>query len=262
MRFSFDLISDLHIETWGDFDWTGQATSPFCVVAGDISQDIEIVKETLEHLGQCYQGVFYIDGNDEHRFYLDDTTESYQLLEDTIKNIPRVVYLQDNVAIINGVAILATNGWWSYDMDPTIDYDQVQMWYNHRMNTLPSTPDNITALAFNDANYLKRSIKRLQTHRDVKSIVIVSHTVPMPDIINHDPELIGTHRFNCMGNQYLKLALDEDSENKVSVWAFGHYHKPVDRIINNVRFVNNCRGRGGTDWCQVAYYPKKITIDY
>ena len=39
MKFAFDLISDLHIETWPDFDWTGQATSPYCVVAGDVARD-------------------------------------------------------------------------------------------------------------------------------------------------------------------------------------------------------------------------------
>jgi len=39
MQFAFDLISDLHIETWPQFDWKDQATSPFCVVAGDIAKD-------------------------------------------------------------------------------------------------------------------------------------------------------------------------------------------------------------------------------
>ena len=36
MQVTFDLISDLHIETWpGDFDWTGMGTSQFCIVTGD-----------------------------------------------------------------------------------------------------------------------------------------------------------------------------------------------------------------------------------
>jgi len=68
MSFAFDLISDLHVETWGDFIWTGQATSPYCVVAGDIARDRNVVIDALKHLGQCYQAVFYVDGNDEHRY--------------------------------------------------------------------------------------------------------------------------------------------------------------------------------------------------
>jgi hypothetical protein len=154
MQFNFDLISDLHVETWNHFDWTGQATSPYCVVAGDVSRDRDILRETLRHLGQCYQGVFYIDGNDEHRHMLENLGESYQFLDRTLDRIPNVVYMQDNVVIINGVALLATNGWWSYDFDPALDYDQSQFWYTDRMNTIPSVADSITGLAFNDATYL------------------------------------------------------------------------------------------------------------
>ena len=66
MHFAFDLISDLHVETWDSLDWTGQPTSPYCVVAGDVGRDRTQVMETLTHLGNCYAGVFYIDGNLKH----------------------------------------------------------------------------------------------------------------------------------------------------------------------------------------------------
>ena len=72
MTFAFDLISDLHVDTWDEFDWVGQPTAPYCVVAGDVGRDWEQVAETLEHLGKQYAGVFYIDGNDEHKDYYDD----------------------------------------------------------------------------------------------------------------------------------------------------------------------------------------------
>jgi UDP-2,3-diacylglucosamine pyrophosphatase LpxH len=262
MQFNFDLISDLHIETWDSFDWTGQATSPYCIVAGDVAQDREVLRETLHHLGQCYQGVFYIDGNDEHRHTLEDLGHSYRFLNRTLDNIKNVVYLQDNVVIINGVAILATNGWWSYDMDPALDYDQSQQWYQERMQTISSTADAITGLAFNDATYMINSVRKLQTHQDVRAIVIVTHTVPAPWIVNHDIDLIDTWRFNCMGNPHMQLVIDEDTENKIHTWCFGHYHKSVDRYLHGIRYVNNCRGRGDTEWSQPAYYPRRITVEF
>ena len=46
MQFAFDLISDLHVETWDSFDWTGQATSPYCVVAGDVARDRQRLLDT------------------------------------------------------------------------------------------------------------------------------------------------------------------------------------------------------------------------
>jgi UDP-2,3-diacylglucosamine pyrophosphatase LpxH len=262
MTFAFDLISDLHIETWDTFDWTGQPTSPYCVVAGDVSRDPEIVAHTLKHLGECYQGgVFYIDGNDEHRNSLDNLGESYKTLTRSIRKIKNVVYMQDNVIIINGVALLATNGWWSYDFDDALDPDQTMEWYRDRMSVTESSALSINSVAYNDAAYMINSVAKLQTHQDVKSIVIISHTVPAPWLIHHDTELADTWRFNCMGNKHLQLVLNEDTENKIHTWCFGHYHKSVDRTLDNIRYVNNCRGRGNTDWRQVAYYPKRITVE-
>lgn len=261
MTFAFDLISDLHVETWDTFDWTDQPTAPYCVVAGDVSRDHDLVAETLAHLSKCYAGVFYIDGNDEHRFRLEDLGDSYRSLKKQIENIKGVVYLQDNVVIINGVAILATNGWWGYDFDASVDYDATQAWYRDYVQSSQSAADSIVGIAYHDAAYMTNSIRKLQTHKEVKSIVVVSHTLPAPWLCEHDIDIVGTPRFNCMGNQHLQLCLDEDTENKIKVWAFGHYHRPVDRDFAGIRYVSNPRGRGNTPWSVSAYYSKRIEVE-
>ena len=262
MQFNFDLISDLHLGPHDTFDWTGQATSPICVVAGDVARDIEVLKETLEHLGECYQAVFYIDGNNEHRYNLDMIGRSYNILEDELANIPNVVYLHNNCVIVNGVAIIGTNGWWTWDFDDQIDDEQCRLWYADVMKTDHSTNDEIHELAYNDASYLVKSVRKLQKHRDVKHIVIVTHTVPTKELISHDVTLSDTYEFNKMGNSLMPMVFDEDSENKIKTWCFGHYHNSIDREINGVRYINNCKGRqGDTEWAP-SYYPKRITIDY
>ena len=260
MTFSFDLISDLHIETWDNFDWTGQATSPYCVVAGDIARDRQLVIDVLTHLGQCYQGVFYIDGNDEHRYYYDDIGASYKDLTTQIESIPNVVFMQDNVVIINGVAIVATNGWWTYDFDPALEYEQSVAWFTGHVPCADSVANAITGIAYHDAAYLINSIHKLQTHQEVKSIVVVSHTVPASWLTDHDIDLVGTWRYNCLGNSQISAAIDADTEYKIKTWCFGHYHKSVDRDFAGIRYVNNCRGRGDTPWKQTVYYPKRIEI--
>jgi UDP-2,3-diacylglucosamine pyrophosphatase LpxH len=257
MKFSFDLISDLHIGPHESFNWEGQATSTMCIVAGDISRDIEIVRDTLEHLAQCYQAVFYIDGNNEHRYNIDSISDSYQMLTGVVSNIKNVVFLQNNCVVINGVAILGTNGWWTWDFDPYIDEDQSRHWYCDAVNANRYTADEIYRLAYDDTAYLINSVKKLQKHPDVKSIVIVTHTVPAVDLINHDAELASTYKLNTMGNSNMSYVLDEDTENKIKTWCFGHYHNDVDRTMNSIRYVNNCRGHAAN----TAYYPKRIVIN-
>ena len=111
-----------------------------------------------------------------------------------------------------------------------------------------------------DASYIINSVAKLQTQNDVKSIVLITHTVPDPRIITHDIELIDTWRFNSMGNSRIQDAVKEDYENKIKLWCFGHYHRLIDTIIDGIRYVSNPRGRGDTEFSQIAYYPKRVTI--
>ena len=261
MTFAFDLISDLHQETWPTFNWKDRATSPFCVVAGDIGDDRQQVIETLRHLGTCYQAVFYIDGNDEHAAHREHLGASYLDLSQAINSIPNVVYLQDNVVVIDGVAIVGTNGWWGFDFDLTVDPEDSAEWYREKEHLSPSAVKQIIKMSNTDANYLAQSIRRLQTHNDVKKIVMVTHTVPDPVLISHDPTLVNTLKFNTMGNKFMSHVLNIDTEKKIHTWCFGHYHNDVDQIRYGVRYVNNCRGRRDTPWANWAYHPKRITVD-
>jgi predicted phosphohydrolase len=261
MSFAFDLISDLHAETWPEFDWSGMATSAHCVVAGDLARDREVVINTLRHLATCYQAVFYVDGNDEHRYHYSDLNASYADLACRIKKIHNVVFLQDNVVVIDGVAIVGTNGWWTYDLDPSIDAEQTSLWFQDQCRVSAQVAKTTGRLATTDATYMVTSIKRLQTHDDVRKIVCVTHTVPNSSLISHDIGLADTLRFNTMGNGFMMRALSADTKKKIHTWCFGHYHGSVDQIRQGVRFVNNCRGRGDTEWRQYVYHPLRIVVD-
>lgn len=261
MSFSFDLISDLHVETWNNFDWTGLSTSPYCVLAGDVARDRELLMSVLRNLSKAYQAVFYIDGNDEHRYLYTDLTSSYSDLAQRIKKIPNVVFLQDNVVVIDGVAIIGTNGWWTYDFDPSIDAEQTSLWFQNQCKVNAQIAKSIGRMGANDASYMTSTIKRLQTHNDVNKIVCVTHTVPNSSLIAHDIGLSGSLRFNTMGNGFMMRAMTADTEKKVHTWCFGHYHGSVDQVRQGVRFVNNCRGRGDTEWRQYVYNPLRIVVD-
>jgi hypothetical protein len=206
--------------------------------------------------------VFYIDGNDEHFNYFDDLGSSYSDLVRRIKRIPNIVYLQDNVVIVDGVAILGTNGWWGFDFDLGIDPAQADQWLQEKYNLSAAVTKNMARLSNNDASYMISSVQKLQRHTDVRKIVMVTHTVPDPALIAHDIDLDGSMKFNTMGNRLMMQAMAADTENKIHTWCFGHYHGAVDQTRSGIRFVNNCRGRQHTKYSRHVYYPQRIVIDF
>lgn len=257
-QLGFDLISDLNIIY--DLDWEGQPTSLSCVVAGNISQDRNVLLETLKHLSQCYKTVFYIDGHLDHRGQLMDISGSYKELKLQISNIENVVYLHDNVAIATDIAVVACNGWWTYDFNPNIDGDQAEQLLKEDWKCNATELANVYALAYSDARYLVTSVEKLQEYEEIKKIVIITNTVPLPQLI-HDTDTRDSVRFNLLGNSLVNQCILADKNNLIDTWAFGHYQNPVDEIINGIRFVSNPRYNTEDAWDRLPYNPKKIIID-
>ena len=260
MTFAFDLISDLHVDDQPDFDWSHQATSSVCIVAGDVARDRGLLKKTLTNLGRNYQAVFYIDGNDEHHGNLARLEQSYQDLSRDLDDIPNVTYLQDQVVIINGVAILGTNGWYTYDWTDRYSIEETKMGVEDYYGIDRAATNHIEIAAVTDAKYLEASVARLQTHVDVKDIIIVTHFVPHGKFLEHDPEMIGSYRINSSVNSVMPMCLSSDTEHKIKTWCFGHYHWPLDHHINDVRYVCNPRGRLNSPWHRDPYYPVRVEI--
>lgn len=260
MNFAFDIISDLHIQPDEDFNWSGQQTSLYCVVAGDVAQDRETLLRTLRHISSCYLGTLYVDGNEEHRDYLDDLDSSYDSLAQELQKIPSLIYLHNNVVVIDGVAFVGVNGWWNFHYDTSLDLTESVEWYCQYVNVDHRVAYQTAEKAYGDAAYLTNTISRLQRHPDVRSIVVISHTVPDAELTNHDADLASQLRYNCVGNPHLIRCREHDTANKIIMWCFGHYHRVIDREIDGVQFVSNPRGRANTPWCQSPYYARRLEI--
>lgn len=256
---AFDIISDLHLDHHSSFDWSGQATSPICLVLGDVCRDHEQLRHCLEIIKSQYHTVLYIDGNQEHKDLWPDFRNSYQQIYDICQQC-ECVFLHDNMVIVNGVAFVGTNGWWTWDFDLSIEPEQMQQWFVDSYKCHPDVYGLITRMAEIDAAYLVNCIKRAQTMLDIKHVVIASHTLPRSDLIEHDLDFQGKYRVNVMGNSIMRDVLKSDRAHKVQTWCFGHYHSQIDQVLDGVRYVNNCRGRPGDSAYQAAYFPRRIEI--
>jgi hypothetical protein len=225
----FDLISDLNLAPEDSFNWEGKATSLYCIIAGNISDDLRTIKQTLSHLSKFYQGIFYTLGSLEYH-NTDDVAKRTEEIHKVCRTVRNLAIMHHHVVVIDGIAIIGANGWYGntvYD-DATASILEV-----HRNE---------------DILYLKNTIERLQKHLDVKRIVVVSNSVPSIDLY------FGEHPSTIDTQLNLSIALLADTETKVSHWLYGTYEKIVDTNINDINYINNsCFKRN-------PYWAKRIEV--
>ena len=228
VEFSIDLISDLNLLKEDKFDWTDKPTSLFCVIAGNISTDLSIVKKTLLHLSSLYKAVFFIDGKLEHN-KLKDYDESVQKISDICVNIPNVIYMHKHVVVLNGMAFVGANCWFNDDVEAITVQDEVKL----------------ESLRIGDLGYLGKTIKVLQLHNDVKKIVVFTSTAPAEEL---------TFKTINVSGPEPEMSLIMDTERKVVHWLFGGSEISIDCDRNNRRYTNNPKIK------DQIYWPKRIVI--
>jgi len=228
----FDLISDLNLSPNDSFDWEGKATSLYCIIAGNISEDLRTIKQTLSHLSKFYQGIFYTLGSLEYH----NSPDIYKRTEEihkTCHNVRNLAIMHHHVVVIDGIAVIGANGW-----------------YGDSIITDEGVNEILEVHRNEDILYLKNTIERLQKHLDVKKIMVVSNSVPSIDLyFGEHPDTIDT-QLN------LSISLLADTESKVSHWLYGTYGKVVDTNINNINYINNsCFKRN-------PYWAKRVEITF
>lgn len=229
MTIGFDVISDLNLSAGETLDWTDKVTSLFCIIPGNISNDITVLYQTLKHLSELYQGVFFIDGGNDH-FTINDCDVRTTQISKVCRLLKNVVYLHNHVVVIDGIALVGCNGWYgNYQPKDIIETITLE---THR---------------YDDLSYTIKTVERLQVHVDVQKIVMISNCVPSKDLYFDDavdlPEPIGPAQ-----------SISQDTEGKITTWIYGTCNKVTDTIINSVRYVNNsCYDRQ-------PYWAKRIEV--
>ena len=157
---NFDLVSDLHIDSWSlddQISWVGLPTSLICVVAGDVSTDPDKTLHELTKLSVVYKHLIFIDGNNEHRFNDFSTVVTIQkyLHTQISKYFTNVTYLYDKVAVINNVAFIGANGWWTYNYGgPNYSIEECRRDFELAAGVTPTVSNRILNIAEEDAEFL------------------------------------------------------------------------------------------------------------
>lgn len=221
----FDIIGDLNLGPDDSFNWENKATSLYCIVPGNVSSDLRMIRQVLVHLSNFYLGVFYVPGTLEYETSSSITTRLEELIR-IADTVPRVCLLHQHVATIDGVAIVGINGW------------------NNASDGVTET--NVLKIFARETeyDYLCRSLTRLQRHLDIQKIIVVSNAVPHNDLFFKEKPFYADYQTP------LFESLPNDTEGKVSHWVFGSYDKSVDVNFGAVNYINNPKGSNNPYWAK------------
>jgi DNA repair exonuclease SbcCD nuclease subunit len=237
----FDYISDLHIDHWDKkywncgkpdedhkhfpIDWEGiDNKSDILVVAGDVSDKLDISLKYLKSLRKYYSIILFIDGNHEH-------TDHYpELLSPSkIKPPEGIHYLRNQDYVIGRSVFIGTCGWWDYgnyndpkNLTKTIDAQKsyVKMLGKNKHRKLA---ENLILQSRDDYRYIIDKLEKYSKLSEIDEIIIVTHTVPKPEF-THIPVVEYNGQLEKISDQQLQ-------EYGVSRWIFGHSHRKWEQLI-------------------------------
>lgn len=254
----FDLISDLHIEFWKkNIEWKGLGTSLVAVIAGDVSQDLDLAYHTVVEISKHYRHVIYVDGNHEHQ-KLGGINSRRDGIQEQLEKYRNITYLYRNTVVLDSTAFVGCNGWFSYDFCEPMMSKQECIYRMEQEGHDQQVLFEQWEMAMEDADHMANVISNLNADANVKDIVLVTHTVPNR-LLSFYPGDDQIHKLGVQGSSFLENIPRSNTRNKIKVWAFGHVHQQVDHTIEGIRYVCNPRGipaHGN----QTVYYPKFIKM--
>lgn len=258
----FDLVSDLHIDFWDDKtnrEWITHKKSNTVIVAGDTSDDPDITFDFLHELQCNYDNVLYVDGNHEHqkRLHEADASDADFHLKASFSSGD---FLGNKTIVLDDVAFIGCNGWWSFDFgEPTMPMGDCLAHYQSLTGFDDNSISKQKMLAERDADYLHDKVMSLSGDSNIRSIVVVTHTLPHKKCISWNEYPPDQHFTGLYGNTRHEEVLDCNHKGKLKYWLFGHNHDVKRLEHNGTQLISNPRGRP-KDYNREVYRPLTLEV--
>ena len=225
--------SDLHTDYKENFEWLKDLSNTdyrndALIVAGDISDRFHIIRETLLLLRSKFRYVLFTPGN--HELWVRDVEF------DSIEKLRRVLSLCDEMDVsttpvqLDDVRVVPLFSWYDGVFEPEMKNEEIPhiAWADfHRCKW----PDDAKPLA----DYFLRMNEPYLTTYDAP-VVTFSHFIPRSDLLPPKEYL----RISWLGSVSVCAALDNQIRKlKPKVHVCGHTHTTFDRVIDEVRYVQN-----------------------
>jgi hypothetical protein len=218
--------SDLHtdykdnlrwLETLSDSDYRDDAL----IVAGDISDRLEVIRDTLLLLRSKFRHVLYTPGN--HELWVRGVEY------DSIEKLQLILKLCDELEVsttpqhFEDLWVVPLFSWYDGASDP-----EMKSWADFHLCKWPAAAAPL-------ADYFLRMNKpNLKSYN--APVITFSHFIPRADLLPPQQYM----RFSWLPHVSICAALDGQIRKLESrVHVCGHTHTTIDKVIEGVRYVQN-----------------------
>ncbi len=248
----FDFATDCHLDLWQSgvdgLDWASYRNegSDVLVVTGDHSNYFSETLQSLASAKEIYDVVYYVDGNHDWYGFLMGFSAGYPVMTEELAKIG-VIHLNATSSQMGDTLFIGANAWYDFLLNgtPKRSKDVWLMGSNdpHMIWDLNPGVEPID-MANKQAAAVIQLVRDAQLDSSVKKIVIMTHTSPRAELSGVHGSLPGV---DPLDGAYVSITMGDgviaaDTDQKISVWCFGHTHTKHDRILDHIRYVNNCRG--------------------
>ena len=249
-----DVCSDLHIDQWDttleqDFPCGERKYNPLIwdnsqsnilIIAGDVSDNLNLTIEYINKLEDKYEHILFIDGNHEHiKSYPTLYNKEYIYTKINNQGCKNLIYLPYNDFIIDRTVFIGCCGWWDYNnfnnTDIINNLEYFKNWIDHfNISEERDFIYNVYKRSKLEYNELIQKLQKYETNEAIDNIIIVTHTQPNIKFVeeqNMSTEL-NTKFENITKKKYKKL----------KYWIFGHTHTQFFEK-KDINYICNPRGR-------------------
>jgi len=218
--------SDLHTDYRENFRWLQELSDTeyrddVLIVAGDVSDRMEVIRETLLLLRSKFRQLLFTPGN--HELWVRDaginSLEKFQL----ILNLCDELGIARKPLRLEKFWVVPLFSWYDGVFEP-----EMKAWADFHFCKWPEAAAPLS-------EYFLR-LNESQLKRYDAPVITFSHFLPRSELLPPKEYL----RISWLGNVSVCSALDSQIRQLNSrVHVCGHTHTTFDRVIDNVRYVQN-----------------------
>lgn len=246
-NFRIQIVSDIHLEMRNNFKPL-QVCAEFLALCGDIGYpDKSSYKEFLQWSSKNYLWVFLIAGN--HEYYSKESMEDItEKIRSIAEEFPNIIFLENESILVNyqggSVRVFGSTLWSDTLGNKKItramnDYTRIHKRIKDeegKEKIIPVTTEITTDLHYLAVEKLKETISK--SEEEGNNLVVLTHHLPSFRCIHEDYR-------GFPYNEAFASDLDYLIKPPIILWAHGHSHRFLDKMINGVRVVSNPLGYPG-----------------